>query len=661
MKKRILAGMLSAILTAALVCPAYAFEDTALLEETDVINEADTTVISDTENFEALEAYTENASFSSAIVGSLDMATAPELQLGTTYTFDYNSKYNADLSVSEKWRKTYFKYTLTEDGFYDIRFKSAACDETDIRLEDSAGNNVENGGNSYMINSAHQRSDMSLKAGVYYVYIYAHGDETYGSIYFGKRGTTISDPEYNENQEVKHNTEKGIAANLSMAFAPRLEFGETYTFDFRQKYESNLYVTDAYKTSYVKYIVPEDGFYTVRFKSATAEEEDFKLADANGNYMSAKNYLSNSAYDQSDIALSKGVHYISIYTHGEDSYGSICLAKRGTKIIDPEYNTEQEINTATQIGTKGSPHMGFAPRLETGSTYTFDFRQKYDSNLYINNAYEKTYFKYLIPEDGVYNINLSSTAAVEVDMYIKDSYGSNLFGASFIQNSAKEKNDLVLSAGTHYISIYLHGEDGRGSFTLKKVGKAPSKDKDKDKNPPAVTENHTITYIGTEDLTAPVELPKTFTWSESMKAIKLPNKSQMIREGYTFVKWADRTTGKKVASITKKNNADLNIEAVWKENTYKIKYKVTAPKGFKASEKINDKNAYSYESSTVTIMGSGVTAASKNSQDVYKLIGWSTIKDSNTVMYKTGDKNLSKLAGNTAKNKKLVLYPVWSK
>lgn len=150
--------------------------------------------------------------------------------------------------------------------------------------------------------------------------------------------------------------------------------------------------------------------------------------------------------------------------------------------------------------------------------------------------------------------------------------------------------------------------------------------------------------------------------------IKLPNKKVMLRTGYEFAGWVDQTNNK-IKVLNAKNIGGIeSLEATWKANAYKVKYKLVYPaKGYKASEKVVDKTKYLYDSGIVTIMGNGVTASSKlDGAPVYKLVGWTTdyakaAAGTAECEYGVGTTGYKNLAGDIKKNKTITLYPVWEK
>lgn len=206
------------------------------------------------------------------------------------------------------------------------------------------------------------------------------------------------------------------------------------------------------------------------------------------------------------------------------------------------------------------------------------------------------------------------------------------------------------------LNAFLVSITGDSDVALEKIVN-DTKDFDASKKPTVEVVTYKIAYAGVEGV---ANVDTFVAEGTSNKAVNLPKAKEVVKEGYTFAGWY--LNDKKVTKIAKKNTSDVTVTAKWKENQYKISYKVVFPKemkGYKASDKVSDKTKYGYES-TIKILGSGITAASKKSPDVYKLAGWSRTKNPTEVEYKV-DQELTHFGGRTAKEKTVTLYPVWEK
>ncbi len=146
-------------------------------------------------------------------------------------------------------------------------------------------------------------------------------------------------------------------------------------------------------------------------------------------------------------------------------------------------------------------------------------------------------------------------------------------------------------------------------------------------------------------------IPASYTYRMvAAKAITLPTK--MIRDGYKFGGWFDRSTNKKVAKITKTTCQDYDIYAKWTALTYKIAFNANPPKGCKAIGKMStQKMTYGMEEDNPLY---------KNKFNVngYIFAGWSLNADGLGDRFEDEDEfNF----GEGGYKKKVTLYAVWAK
>jgi|GEM_PF-5940721 len=143
-------------------------------------------------------------------------------------------------------------------------------------------------------------------------------------------------------------------------------------------------------------------------------------------------------------------------------------------------------------------------------------------------------------------------------------------------------------------------------------------------------------------------------------------KNMPIVEGYTFKGWYQEGSNKKITSIPASKYstlAEAKVNAVYVENTYSVQYKVIKPKGAKITGKVTKQASVKYSQSfnlptdqiTATIKANEKTG---QPEKIYKLAGWTTIKNGTIAEYKAGQE-VNKLAGKDKRDKKVVLYSVW--
>ena len=153
------------------------------------------------------------------------------------------------------------------------------------------------------------------------------------------------------------------------------------------------------------------------------------------------------------------------------------------------------------------------------------------------------------------------------------------------------------------------------------------------------------------------------------KVIFAKAKEMPAIDGYTFKGWYQDGSKKKISSIPAKKYssfADAKINAVYIENVYNIDYKMIKPQGVKGVT-LNGKPVKQTKikyTEKVKLSSEIIQAKTKEDKKTgtpgknYKVAGWTTEKNSTTVMYKPGEE-ISKLAGKIKKDKKVILYPVW--
>lgn len=129
--------------------------------------------------------------------------------------------------------------------------------------------------------------------------------------------------------------------------------------------------------------------------------------------------------------------------------------------------------------------------------------------------------------------------------------------------------------------------------------------------------------------------------------------------GFKFKGW--KSGGKKVSSIPSKKLKDkMDITAEYVELTYTIQYKMDKPKDNAKAKPDKKVKAKKVKYSEKVALEKDIKAVDSKSGDTFVLIGWTKTQGSDTVDFVPGAE-VSKLAGTTAKDKKIVLYPVWKK
>lgn len=151
----------------------------------------------------------------------------------------------------------------------------------------------------------------------------------------------------------------------------------------------------------------------------------------------------------------------------------------------------------------------------------------------------------------------------------------------------------------------------------------------------APTKTYTITYNANGGSGAPGKQTKTYG-----KTLKLST-TKPTRTGYTFQGWGTSATGSVVyaAGVNYTANASDTLYAIWKANTYTVKYDANGGTGAPA----NQTKTYGQ---TLTL------SSTKPTRTNYNFLGWGTSAASTTVAYAPG----ADYTGNSA----ITLYAIWS-
>ena len=139
----------------------------------------------------------------------------------------------------------------------------------------------------------------------------------------------------------------------------------------------------------------------------------------------------------------------------------------------------------------------------------------------------------------------------------------------------------------------------------------------------------------------------TFTYGESKKLTK----NTFTKTGYTFLGWnTDKeattvlyTDEKQVSNLTKENNEIITLYAIWKANTYTVKYD-------------NNGGVGTISNSTFTYNQTKSLTKNTFTKEGYKFLGWNTDKYSTKALY-TDEQQVSNLT--IKNNDTITLYAIW--
>lgn len=307
-------------------------------------------------------------------------------------------------------------------------------------------------------------------------------------------------------------------------------------------------------------------------------------------------------------------------------------------------NPVSDAKVIIYVSAIGSDADAIAWLKSSDEGYTADLEQKYESMGIFGPDYcgqrgiiitcEDGLFEWMVPDGCYWKVTASKGEAYGESEWMKVlperfNVNINLSGAA---NPDKPPKDSIVKK-----TISLNGKKG------------------------------TVTAEVTFDLAGADEPEALYEYASGNKKAKLTKNISKV--GYTFTGWyyTDSKTGKdkKLTAINEKilsTNKDLKLTAKWKENKYTAQFKIVKPdknakvvktKGMKVA---NQKALY--ESKAVTLYDSKYLSC-----DGYELVGWT--KDAGAKVNPVGSYELVtdtiKLAGDTKKNNKVVLYSVWKK
>ena len=151
----------------------------------------------------------------------------------------------------------------------------------------------------------------------------------------------------------------------------------------------------------------------------------------------------------------------------------------------------------------------------------------------------------------------------------------------------------------------------------------------------APTKTYTITYNANGGSGAPGKQTKTYG-----KTLKLST-TKPTRTGYTFQGWGTSATDTSVnyaAGANYTSNANITLYAIWKANTYTVKYNANGGSGAPGNQ-------------TKTYGVNLTLSSTKPTRTNYNFLGWGTSAASTTVAYDAG--------GSYTTNADITLYAIW--
>ena len=216
-------------------------------------------------------------------------------------------------------------------------------------------------------------------------------------------------------------------------------------------------------------------------------------------------------------------------------------------------------------------------------------------------------------------------------------YGTNITkswgGTTSVSGTGKYGYSSYYTKNVAYGTSFTLGSTAYAQYTASQTYKSQISGSAKISTAP--TKTYTITYNANGGSGAPGKQTKTYG-----KTLKLST-TKPTRTGYTFQGWGTSASGSVVyaAGANYTANASDTLYAIWKANTYTVKYDANGGTGAPA----NQTKTYG-----VTLKLSTVKPTRTN----YNFLGWGTSAASTSVAYAPG----ADYTGNSA----ITLYAIWS-
>lgn len=243
------------------------------------------------------------------------------------------------------------------------------------------------------------------------------------------------------------------------------------------------------------------------------------------------------------------------------------------------------------------------------------------NNATISTGGETKYYTFTPSESGTYVIY--STGSDDTKVYLYDSSGSEITNNDDGGDNTNFRLSYSLTAGTKYrFGVRYYNSSKTGTITFK-FGKV-----------------YTVTYNANGGSGAPSSQTKDYGTALTLSS------TTPTRTGYTFLGWSTSSTATSAAYTaggTYSSESNATLYAVWKANTYSVKYNANGGSGTMSNSSHTYDVSKSLTSNAFTRTG-------------YTFLGWSTSSSATTVTYTDGQsvKNLTSLNGDNFN-----LYAVW--
>ena len=339
----------------------------------------------------------------------------------------------------------WWKITLPSDGSLYCSTNQSSNFDLDMYIYDVDGNTILASGGKYGTFESVYRVD--LKAGTYFIRAYrASGSGTYTI------QTKFNAAPYSNDAEPNNSYDTAQELGLNSSATGHIKYYSANSTDY---------------DDYWKVTIPYDGSLTINTTSDSADI-DIYIYDIDGNTI----IRSAGTYGLTDTIrfnnFMPGTYYIRLYSSAKQGGYTITSAYtqisiNGITTNDPE--TNDDYSTATNLAAFSA----------AGSVTNYGHIGYYTNN---HIDYDD-YWAVTTTTDGKLVVNITSTADLDVDLYMYDIDGNTIIKSAAAYGTTEQLTFDNLAAGKFYIRLY---RSGYGAYIINAEFTTPSMPTDAEPN-----------------------------------------------------------------------------------------------------------------------------------------------------------------------------------
>jgi hypothetical protein len=339
----------------------------------------------------------------------------------------------------------YWQVTLPSDGSLYCSTNQSANFDVDMYIYDVDGNTIlASGGKSGTFESVYR---VDLKAGTYFIRAYrSSGSGTYTI------QTKFNAASYSNDAEPNNSYDTAQELGLNSSTTGHIKYYSANSTDY---------------DDYWKVTIPYDGSLTINTTSDSADI-DIYIYDIDGNTIirSAGTYGLTETIQFNNFM--PGTYYIRLYSSSKQGGYTITSAYtqisiNGITTNDPE--TNDDYLTATNLASFNA----------AGSVTNYGHIGYYTNN---HIDYDD-YWAVTTTTDGKLVVNITSTADLDVDLYLYDIDGNAIIKSAAVSGTTEQLTFDNLAAGKFYIRLY---RSGYGAYIINVEFTTPSMPTDAEPN-----------------------------------------------------------------------------------------------------------------------------------------------------------------------------------